>query len=320
VFCLNLNSTDPFFSLATDEYLLKNSSQEFLILGINDKSVIIGKHQSAHRETDTKFITEHRIPVIRRISGGGTVFHDTGNLNFTFILNSMEGKQIDFKKYTLPVISFLSSIGVDAKFEGKNDLKIGGLKISGNAEHVYRDRILHHGTLLFDADLEQMRGALRKNTAKYETRAVSSNPSSVTNLAEVVKNQANHIDSIYEFKSLMLDWFLKNNPGSEIFNLADKEIEKINLLVDTKYKTWDWNYAYGPEYYLITSFEYCNILSFCSLLVRDGIIREVEIKGSGELDSICKKLIGCRHMVQDIQEVLEKENNFKAGFDIYNLF
>jgi lipoate---protein ligase len=318
--CFSLNSTDPFFNLAVDEYLLKNSSQEYLILAINDKSVIIGKHQSALRETDTKFITDHNIPVIRRISGGGTVFHDTGNLNFTFILNSKEGKQIDFRKYTLPVISFLSSIGVDAKFEGKNDLKVEGLKISGNAEHIYRNRVLHHGTLLFDTDLELMRGVLRKNIAKYETRAVSSNPSSVTNLISVLKDVAGNVDTINKFKSLMLSWFLKNSPGSQIFDLTDKEIENIKLLADTKYRTWEWNYAYGPEYHFKSSFEYNRVESFCSLRIKDGIIREVEIKGPAELEKAGKKLIGCRHMVKDIQEVLEKENILKQEFDIYNFF
>ena len=318
--CFSLTSTDPFLNLAIDEYLLKNSSQEYLILGINDKSVIIGKHQSAHRETDTKFITDHNIPVIRRISGGGTVFNDTGNLNFTLILNSKEGKQINFKKYTLPVISFLSTIGVDAKFEGKNDLKVEGLKISGNAEHIYRNRVLHHGTLLFDSDLELMKDALRKDTTKYETRAVSSNPSSVTNLISVLKNIAGNVDTINEFKTLMLSWFLKNSPGSRIFDLNDKETENIKLLADTKYRTWDWNYAYGPEYLFKNDFKYNGTECFSNLHVKDGIIWGSEIKGSGELERIGKKLIGCRHMVKDIQEILEKENIFKPGFDIYNLF
>ncbi len=318
--CLSLTSTDPFFNLAVDEYLLKNRSGEYLILGINDKSVIIGKHQSAHRETNTKFITECNIPVIRRISGGGTVFHDTGNLNFTFILNSNEGKQIDFRKYTLPVIGFLASIGVDAKFEGKNDLKAGGLKISGNAEHVYRNRVLHHGTLLFDSDLELMSGAIRKDTSKYETRAVSSNPSAVTNLARVLKNTDSHFDTIHEFRLLMLDWFLNNSPGSGVIDLSDKEIEEIKSLAETKYRTWEWNYAYGPEYHFKTSFEYNRTVSFCSLHVMDGIIRKIEIKGSGELEQAGNKLIGCRHMVEDLQYLFRKENIFKQGFDIYNFF
>jgi lipoate---protein ligase len=206
MFCLNLNSTDPFFNLAVDEYLLKNSREEFLILGINEKSVIIGKHQCANRETDTKFINLNAIPVIRRITGGGTVFHDSGNLNFSFILNSREGKQIDFRKYTLPVIGFLLSLGVKAEFGGKNDLLAGGLKISGNAEHVYRDRVLHHGTLLFNASLEMLRGSLRKDTSGYKTRAVRSNPSQVINLAGMLKGVA----TINDFRSLMLNWFIES--------------------------------------------------------------------------------------------------------------
>ena len=320
MYCHSLSSTDPFFNLAVDEYLLRNSSQEYLILGINDKSVIIGKHQSAHRETDTKFVTERSIPVIRRISGGGTVFHDRGNLNFTFILNSKEGKQIDFRKYTFPVISFLSSIGVDAKLEGKNDLKVGELKISGNAEHIFRNRVLHHGTLLFDADLELMRRAIRKETSNYVTRAVSSNPSSVTNLASTIKNESNYVYTIYEFKSLMLNWFLKNNPGSQINDLTDAEIEKIKLLADTKYRTWEWNYAYGPEYTFNNKFKHLGADSGCRLYVKDGIIWESEINGSWEMEAAGKKLIGCRHMVKDVQEVLKKENIFKSEFDIYNFF
>jgi lipoate-protein ligase A len=318
--CLSLDSTDPFFNLAVDEYLLKNSNQEYFILGINDKSVIIGKHQSAHMETDTKFIAGLNIPVIRRISGGGAVFHDTGNLNFTFILNSKEGKQIDFRKYTLPVISFLASLGVDAKFEGKNDLKAGGLKISGNAEHIYRDRVLHHGTLLFDTDLELMRSSLRKDIKKYETRAVRSIPSSVTNLTGILKNTAKYVDTIYQFKSLMLNWFLKNGPGSRLFDITDKELDDIGSLAETKYRTWEWNYAYGPEYCFNNSFKYRGAKCFSNLHVKDGIIWGIEIMGSEELERIGKNLIGCRHMPDDIQQILEKENIFKPEFDIYNFF
>jgi len=314
--CLSLSSTDPFFNLAADEYLLKNSREEYLILGINDRSVIIGKHQSAHRETDTKFITAHKIPVIRRISGGGTVFHDSGNLNFTFILNSREGKQIDFRKYTLPVISFLSSLGIDAKFEGKNDLRIGGLKISGNAEHIYRDRVMHHGTLLFDVGLELMIGSFRKDTSRYETRAVRSNPSQVTNLAGILKG----VDNIYEFRSMMLTWFLENSKGSCLADLTEEETGKIKLLADSKYRTWEWNYAYGPAYHFSNRFEFKGEESLCILFVKDGIIWESEIIGSGVLDKVSKKLIGCRHMVEDVQEVFEKENIFKPELDIYNFF
>ncbi|MDQ1332249.1 MAG: lipoate---protein ligase, partial [Bacteroidota bacterium] len=186
MFCLNLRSTDPFFNLALEEYLLKNRKEDFFIVYVNAPSVIIGKHQVAHREADTKFVNENNIPVLRRISGGGAVFHDAGNLNFSFISQSTEGKQIDFRKYTLPVIKFLSVLGVEARFEGRNDLKVNGLKVSGNSEHVFRNRVLHHGTLLYDAQLDMLKGSLRKDTSKYLTRAVSSNPSPVMNLKELI--------------------------------------------------------------------------------------------------------------------------------------
>jgi lipoate-protein ligase A len=323
MYCLSPDSTDPFFNLAVDEYLLKNRTEDFLVIGINDRSVIIGKHQVAHRETDTKFVTKHKIPVIRRISGGGTVFHDMGNLNFSFILNSSHGKQIDFRKYTLPVIEFLASIGITAKFEGRNDLTVGGLKISGNAEHVYRNRVLHHGTLLFDADTDEMKGSIRNNYGKYETRAVSSNPSKVINLIYVLKYvlkyELKYVLNIFEFKAEMMSWFLKNHPGAEPFSLSDEDKRNIETIADKKYRTWAWNYGYGPDYHFNNKFEFDGQVCQCRLFVKDCIIRECEIKGFADLEPAFKRLIGCRHNVEDISEIFSKEFIY-SGFDIYNLF
>jgi len=314
--CLNLESTDPYFSLAADEYLLKNRKEDFLILGINEKSVIIGKHQVAHRESDTSFVFQNKIPVIRRISGGGTVFHDSGNLNFSFVLKSEQGKQVDFMKYTLPVISFLASLGVDARFEGKNDLKVNGLKVSGNAEHVYHDRVLHHGTLLFNSDLDLLRASIRKDTGKYETRAVLSNPSPVMNL----KSLLGSVPGISEFRKLMLSWFLENFPGSELIHLEGEEIKKISEIAVSKYRTWEWNYGYGPEYQFVTRFQYLGSEHHCNMFVKDGIIRECKITGSRELKSAGKKLIGLRHMVKDIEDLFISENILISGFDIFKFF
>jgi lipoate-protein ligase A len=314
--CLNLESTDPYFSLAADEYLLKNRKEDFLILGINEKSVIIGKHQVAHRESDTSFVFQNKIPVIRRISGGGTVFHDSENLNFSFVLKSEHGRQVDFMKYTLPVISFLASLGVDARFEGKNDLKVNGLKVSGNAEHVYHDRVLHHGTLLFNSDLDLLRASIRKDTGKYETRAVLSNPSPVMNL----KSLLGTVPDISEFRKLMLSWFLENSPGSELIHLEGEEIKKISEIAISKYRTWEWNYGYGPEYQFVTRFQYLGSEHHCNMFVKDGIIRECKIAGSKELKSAGKKLIGLRHMVKDIEDLFISENILISGFDIFKFF
>jgi lipoate---protein ligase len=314
--CLNLESTDPFFNLAIEEVLFKNSINEYLILGINKPSVIIGKHQSAQREVNTRFIIENTIPVIRRISGGGAVFHDEGNLNFTFIRQSEPGCQVDFRKHTLPVIEFLSSAGVDAKFEGKNDIKVGGLKISGNAEHVNRNRVLHHGTLLFNTSLDMLRNALRKDTFCYNSRAVESNPSSVINLDEMLKK----FQDIQTFRSEMMNFFLNSISGSVIYKLSQSEKHEAELLAASKYKTWEWNFAYGPEYSFNNSFERNGKIHTCFLFVKDGIITKCTIDGSSQLISASEKLTGCRHMVPDMLKVLREEKTGITDEEIYYFF
>jgi lipoate-protein ligase A len=296
-------SHDPFFNLAVEEFLLQNRKEDFLILCINDPCIIIGKHQVVHREVNTKFIEEKKIPVIRRISGGGTVYHDRGNLNFTFIKQSVSGKQIDFRLYTLPVIDFLSSTGVNAVFEPRNDLTVDGLKISGNAEHVFRERVLHHGTLLFDSSIDDLRQSLKAKTENYLTRAVESNRTSVTNLKGRLKN----ISDIDKLMKSMLNYFLHSMSDIQPYNLTDDERSAIIALTESKYKTWEWNYAYGPPYTFTSWIELNKKSHSCRLVVKDGIIWECDIEGSDEMKSAGKKLIGCRHMYQDILEKFRYE-------------
>jgi lipoate-protein ligase A len=316
MYCINLESFDPYFNLAIEEFLLKNSKEEYLILGVNNLSVIIGKHQIAHREVNTPFVYENKIPVIRRISGGGTVFHDKGNLNFSFIRQSESGRQVDFRKYTKPVIDFLNYMGVGARFEGKNDLKVDGLKISGNAEHIHGNRVLHHGTLLFNASKEMLRNSIRNDTSCYKSRAVESTPSSVMNLIENLIC----FQDIDEFRSEMVNFFLKNIDDLVPYKLTETEVEQSQSLADSKYKTWEWNWAYGPEYTFINSFVINNMLHDCSLFIKDGIIRECAIEGSVNLKLISKKLIGCRHMVDDLSEVFRKEGIFLTDNEIFYFF
>lgn len=316
MFFINLDTTDPFFNLAIEEYLLKSNDNEYLILGVNSPCIVIGKHQSAHREVNTKFVFENKIPVIRRISGGGTVFHDKGNLNFTFIRQSETGKQVDFPKYTQPVIDFLFFLGIEAKFEGKNDLKIDGFKISGNAEHIHRNRVLHHGTLLFSASLEMLRNSIRKDTSCYNTRAVASNRSPVLNLNE----KLTELKNIYEFRTEMVNYFLKNLPDIVPYNLTLSEKKEAELISDSKYKTWEWNWAYGPEYTFRNTFVINGLHHSISLFIKDGVIRECTIEGSVQMKFVSEKLIGCRHMVNSLSEVFQKENINLNEKEIYNFF
>ena len=314
--CINLDTTDPYFNLAVEESLLKISKEEYFILGINRPCVIIGKHQSAFMEINTKFVNTNRIPVIRRISGGGTVFHDYGNLNFSFIKNSESGKQVDFIKYTQPVIDFLKSMGVEARFEGKNDLKVDGLKISGNAEHIHGNRVLHHGTLLFSVSLEMLRNSLRKDKSSYTSKAIVSNPSSVINLSEKLTCFRN----IDEFRSEMMNFFLKNFSENFPYTLNKEEIQQAHSLADSKFRTWEWNWAYGPQYTFKRSFDIGNREHSCVMLIKDGIICECAIEGGSQMKIAAKKIIGCRHMFDDLSDAFRSENIFLTEEEIYNFF
>lgn len=304
---------DPSFNLALDEFLLKKSNDEFLILGINSTSVISGKHQCIHKETNTRYLVEKNIPVLRRITGGGTVFHDDGNLNYSFILNSEPGKQVDFHKYTLPVIGFLESLGLSVEIQG-SDIRVCGGKISGNAEHIHRNRVLHHGTLLFDADLEKMRGSIRKDVSHYETRAVASNPSRVINIREIKPG----ISDINELMSLIILYFQNTLPGIESYKLKSAELSEITDLAKQKYNSWEWNIAYGPEYIFSNSLTLDDNEISLRLYVREGIIRDIVLNEGTYHHPAFEKLKGKKHMPQEIKEFFESES--VTGFDKYSFF
>jgi lipoate-protein ligase A len=314
--CIYLETHDPFFNLALEEVLLKSRKEEYLILGINTPSLIIGKHQVAQREADTRFVTENSIPVIRRISGGGTVFHDSGNLNFTFIRQSEPGRQVDFRKHTQPVIDYLISLGINAEFEGKNDIKVDRLKISGNAEHVHRNRVLHHGTLLYSSSLDLLRKSIRTDKSCYTTRAVESNPSSVMNL----KDKTNLFAGIDEFSKGMMQYFSCVLADFESYNISLQDIEEAETLAESKYKTWEWNYAYGPEYTFCNTFRSGERTCSCTLSIAEGKVIHSTITGSEEFKSLAEKLKGCRHTVADFLHVLEKENIGLTGEEVFNFF
>jgi lipoate-protein ligase A len=311
-----LESNDPWFNLASEEYLLNQRTEDFFILGINDPSVIIGKHQVAHKEINTKYVEENNIPVLRRISGGGTVYHDRGNLNFAFIRQSEQGKQVDFRFYTKPVIEFLKYIGIEAVFEGKNDLTVDGLKISGNAEHVFRERVLHHGTLLFDASLENMKQTLRPLTCNYATRGVESNRTSVTNLKERLKKTG----TTEELMTRMNDYFHSTIDGLQPFSLSIEEISGIQALAETKYKTWEWTWGYGPPYTFTSVIRISGKDYQCRLHVKDGIIWECDIEGSQEMMAAGKELIGCRHSPEDLRRVFHSESINISNDELYEFF
>ncbi len=238
--------TDPRYNIAAEEYLLKDTGEDYAFFYINEPSIIIGKHQNAYAEVNLGYIRKNHIKVIRRISGGGTVWHDRGNLNFSFIFNGEEGKQVNFKGYAQPVVNFLNELGVKASFGPRNEILVGDLKISGNAEHIHRKRVLHHGTLLFDSDLDALMQSLRVDPEKYKDKAIKSAKSEVTNIRESLGKKT-HMKG---FRSSIVKYFLEHHAGSSLFTLGSDDENRITKLVEEKYSRWTWNFGYSPRYRL----------------------------------------------------------------------
>ena len=236
-------SSDPYFNLATEEYLLKESNEEYFLTYVNEPSIIVGKHQNTYAEINLDFVRKNNIKVARRLTGGGTVFHDYGNLNFTFIVNGKEGQLVDFKKHTSPIIDFLETLSVKAEFGGKNDLLMDGLKISGNAEHVFRNRVLHHGTLLVDTELSSLSEALKVDPMKYQDKAVRSIRSRISNISGVLKEKL----STDQLRNRLTDYIRKEKNCSD-YELTEPDSQRISALRDKKFSTWEWNYGYAPKY------------------------------------------------------------------------
>ena len=313
--CLNQTSTDPYFNLAAEEYFLKNFQEDFFMLWRSKSSVVVGKHQNALAEINHAFVRENQIPVARRLSGGGTVFHDPGNVNFTFIRNVKDISEVNFKVYTVPVVAALKKLGVEAYTTGRNDLLIDGKKISGNAEHVHKNRVLHHGTLLFDSHLEALKGALKVDLSKFEDKAVQSNRSEVTNIANYLPNPI----SVEEFTRFIFDEICGTYPDFKVYELTSEDIAAIEKLSAEKYQTWDWIFGYSPRYRFSNTIESERGEIHVDLLVEKGLIAEAALSGavSGELARKFEgKLVGLRHDHEEITESLNlsDEQSFFSAF------
>lgn len=266
--------TDPRYNIAAEEYLLKKTGGEYAFLYINEPSLIIGKHQNAYAEVDLAYIRRHRLPVIRRISGGGAVWHDQGNLNFSFIINGEEGRLVNFSQYAGPVVEFLNEHGVAAYFGSRNEILVGERKISGNAEHVHRNRVLHHGTLLFSSDLNALESALKSDPGSYTDKAVQSIRSRVTNIME----HTNRFMDLKVFRSSLIDHFLETGIAASIFTLGRDDEGRVRELAEGKYSTWEWNIGYSPKYRLARDFDLEDCSFSVELTVEKGVIREAALR------------------------------------------
>ncbi len=230
MFILTLGSTDPFFNLSAEEYFLCEKDEDFFLLWQNEPCIVIGRNQNAADEINGDYVRTRSLPVVRRMTGGGAVYHDTGNLNFSFIING----EADRVELCRPVIDVLRSIDVVAEISGRNDILVGGKKISGTAMCSRGGRSLFHGTLLISTDLEAMSEALKPDETKLIGHGVKSVRSRVANLSEYTKEVSPDIIGA------MLTGYMTER-GGEIYELGESDIEAIEKLRDSKYSTDEWN-------------------------------------------------------------------------------
>lgn len=263
--------TDPFFNIASEEYLLKQTDGYYIYLWRNSPAVIIGVNQNALAEVNLNYTNKNDIKVVRRLTGGGAVYHDLDNLCYTVIAPFNEGID-NYKYFTKPVIDYLNSIGVKAEFSGRNDITVDGKKISGNAQTVYNGRIMHHGTLLFKTDVNALDGALKPNKLKIQSKGIKSIRARVTNIYDHLKEKISPAEFINGLKN-----YLKED--NEVGEFSKADIDKINFLVKSKYSTFEWNIGNSPKGQNTFEFKFDFGVFRLDFDTENGLIKNVKITG-----------------------------------------
>lgn len=273
---------DPRLNLAIETYLLKEKhfDDTVLLFYINEPSVIIGRNQNTIEEINQSYIDEHDIKVVRRLSGGGAVYHDLGNLNFSFIMPE-SNDFMDFKTLTKPIIEALRELGVKhAEMSGRNDLLIDGKKFSGNAMYKTNGRMFCHGTLLFDSDLDVVNDALKVRKDKIESKGVKSVRSRVTNIKPHLPQDMQSMTTD-QFEEALLKQLFHTDQLDEIplYVLTDEDWVRINEIADEYYRSWDWNYGQSPDFSIKKEHRFPFGLVEARLMVKNGKMEEVYFYG-----------------------------------------
>lgn len=295
---INNTSTNAYFNLAMEEYFLKNTNEDIFMLWRNESAIIVGKNQNTLSEINYEYVKQNKIKVVRRQSGGGAVFHDLGNINFTFI-SCNDNSFSDFKRFTMPIIDALKNLNIQAEFSGRNDLLIDNQKFSGNAQYNYKNKVMHHGTLLFSSEINDLSSALKVKPSKFIGKSVKSVKSRVTNIA-------NHLEqdmTVLEFKNYLMNFINSKYENNCLYQLSEEDVNEINKLVEEKYNTWQWNFGHSPKYALNNEIKYPGGNIEFSLNVEKGLIKEIKFFG----DFFGKK------DVSYIEDLLKNTNHNEAS-------
>lgn len=312
---INIQSNDVYTNLATEEYFLKHKPMDLFMLWINDNCIVIGKNQNSHKEINKEYIEQNNIKIVRRMSGGGAVFHDLGNICFTFIKSNSSNDFLNFGQFIKPIISVLKKLGIEAEASGRNDILIKGKKFSGNAQYVYNDWLLHHGTIMFSVTMSHIMKALNVNTDKIKSKGIDSVKSRVTNIVDHLKEKI----TIEDFRDMITKEIFKMYPEIEEYGLSDKDKIEIEKLRKNKYSTWDYIFGKNPKYEINNAVYVESVGTIDIYLnIEKSLIKEIKIYGDffakEDIDFIEKKLVGIKHNYEDVLNQLKTIENFGDYF------
>ena len=300
-------STDPRWNLALEQYVFDclDRSRSYFMLWQNHNTIVVGKNQNTVAEINNDFVRQHDITVVRRLSGGGAVYHDLGNLNFTFITDADKMDGIDLHMFCVPIVETLRSFGVQAEISGRNDITVDGKKFSGNSQYIREGRVMHHGTIMFDSDLTMVSRALQVDREKILSKGIKSVVSRVTNLRPYLPDGV----TLDCFRQRLLDYLSAAEPLHPL-TLTPEDLRRIDAIRDARYATWDWNYGRSPAYTdrRRQRFDGCGQVEV-ALSVEGGRLTDIQFFGdffgSGDTAQLSQLLRGCTYRRDAVQSLLE---------------
>ena len=302
---LESNSNDPHFNLALEQYVFDemDRSQEYLMLWQNANAIIVGKHQNTFAEINRAYVEEHQVAVVRRLSGGGAVYHDLGNLNYTIIADNT-GDGFDFAKFCRPVVAALNKLGVPAEISGRNDMTVDGKKFSGNAQYIKQGRIMHHGTILYSADMDAVSRALAPSQDKMAAKGIKSVRSRVANIQSYMHEAV----PLEVFKRLLVENLYEGQTFTK-YTWTAADIARTKEIQAERYGQWDWNYGSSQQFSIVKErrFEGCGKLEL-HLNLEKGLITSFDVFGdyfgNGDKSDLQKALVGKRLDAIEITKAL----------------
>ncbi len=301
---------NPEINLAIEEFIVRNlplEEEPYLLFYINEPSIIVGKHQNTVEEINTDYVEKNNIKVVRRLSGGGAVYHDLGNLSYSFITKDDGSSFSNYQKFLNPVIKALKEMGVDAELKGRNDMVVGEKKISGNAQFSTNGKMFTHGTLLFDSNIDEVVNSLKVRKDKIESKGIKSVRSRVANISDFMNPKI----SIEEFRERILFSIFDVNGlhGVNEYKLTETDWKKIGEISKERYANWDWNYGRSPKFYMERTQRFSVGSIDLKLNVEEGTITALKIYGDffgvGDVADIERKLLGIKYNWKSVAQALE---------------